>query len=273
MRTLLTALAVFTLAAAAPACAQDNPTGGDGGIPKEGIQGYVALGAGLLPDYEGASKYVTVPYFDGQANLGNYFLRFDGALELNLLDDEHFHAGPLIGYRMGRGDVYSGAVARMAHIRYSMTEGGFVEWEHMAEDPRSGERITLTAAEGNINRDTGLEVDLRALAHRPLAFIDEGLIATLEIDTAWSDGDYMQTFFGVNAADAAASRFPVFNAGAGVKSAGISLSLDQFLSPKFSIGIRAHYARLLNAAADSPVTRIAGSADQMFGGVVVGYVL
>lgn len=239
-----------------------------------GIQGYVSLGAGLLPDYEGASKYIVVPYADGQANLDNYFLRFDGgAFQLNLLDSGNWHAGPLIGYRMGRGDVYSGAVSRMQHIRYSMTDGGFIEWEHLAEDPRSGERVTLAASEGNINRDTGLDITLRGTIHRPIDFINPGFIVSLSADAAFGDGKYMDTYFGVNGPDALASGFPVFRGEAGLRKAGVSVSVDQFLSPKWSVGVRLNYERLFDAAADSPVTAIAGSPDQMFGGVVLGYVL
>ena len=241
---------------------------------QSGIQGYVSLGAGLMPDYEGASKYIVVPYADAQANEGNYFLRFDGgALQLNLLDDDNWHFGPLIGYRMGRGDVYNGAVARMQHIRYSITDGAFVEYEHLADDPRSGERLTLSVADGNINRDSGLDVTLRGTVHRPLDFIDAGLIAAVSVDTAFGDGKYMQTYFGVNGPDALASGFPAFRAGSGIRKAGISLSLDQYLSPKWSVGLRMNYERLFGDAADSPVTAMAGSPDQMFGGLVVGYVL
>lgn len=279
MKILTSAAALLFLAgAAASAAAQTNSQNAAAqaaqAADEGGIQGYVSLGAGLMPDYEGASKYIVVPYADGQANLGNYFLRFDGgALQLNLIDSDTWHAGPLIGYRMGRGDVYSGAVARMAHIRYSMTEGGFVEWEHLAEDPRSGERITLTAAEGNINRDTGLDITLRGTIHRPLDFINPGFIVSLSADTAFGDGKYMDTYFGVNGPDALASGFPQFRGEAGIRKAGVSISVDQFLSKKWSVGLRLNYERLFGGAADSPVTAIAGSPDQMFGGVVLGYVL
>lgn len=284
MKILTRAAALFLLAGAATGAAAQTDSGNAAAPSSQmesakmadrgGIQGYVSLGAGLMPDYEGASKYIVVPYADGQANYGNYFLRFDGgALQLNLLDSDTWHAGPLIGYRMGRGDVYSGAVARMAHIRYSMTEGGFVEWEHMAEDPRSGERITLTAAEGNINRDTGLDITLRGTIHRPLDFINPGFIVSLSADTAFGDGKYMDTYFGVNGPDALASGFPQFRGEAGIRKAGVSISVDQFLSEKWSVGLRLNYERLFGGAADSPVTAIAGSPDQMFGGVVLGYVL
>ena len=237
------------------------------------IQGYVSIGAGLLPDYEGASKYVPVPYLDGEANLGNYFLRFEGgALELNLLDSDNFHAGPIVGYRMGRGAVYDSQIARMHHIRYSITDGAFIEYEHRAKDPRSGERITLSFADGNINYQSGLNATLRALIHRPVEFIDPGLIAAIEADTSWGDKNYMQTYFGVDSLDSIASGLPLFRARSGMESAGVAFSLDQYLSRKWSIGLRLHYARLLNDSQASPVTRIAGSPDQLFGALVIGYV-
>ena len=279
MNILKSAVALLILAGAAnSAAAQTNSENAAAQAAKMaaegGIQGYVSLGAGLMPDYEGASKYIVVPYADGQANLGNYFLRFDGgALQINLLDSDTWHAGPLIGYRMGRGDVYSGAVAAMQHIRYSMTEGGFVEWEHLAEDPRAGERVTLTASEGNINRDTGLDITLRGTIHRPLDFINPGFIVSLSADTAFGDGKYMDTYFGVNGPDALASGFPVFRGEAGLRKAGVSVSVDQFLSETWSVGLRLNYERLFGDAEASPVTAIAGSPDQMFGGVVLGYVL
>jgi outer membrane scaffolding protein for murein synthesis (MipA/OmpV family) len=276
MKILSAAAALFLLAGGVSATAQTNAdnAAAQAAADQGGIQGYVSLGVGLMPDYEGASKYIVVPYADAQANDGNYFLRFDsGALQLNLLDGEHWHAGPLIGYRMGRGDVYSGAVARMQHIRYSLTDGAFVEYEHLADDPRSGERLTLSVADGNINRDSGLDITLRGTVHRPLDFIDAGLIAAVSVDTAFGDGKYMQTYFGVNGPDALASGFPVFRAGSGLRKAGISLSLDQYLSPKWSVGVRLNYERLFGDAEASPVTAIAGSPDQMFAGLVLGYVL
>lgn len=278
MKVFSTAAAFLLLVGAANAAAQTNSENAAAQsaqmADQGGIQGYVSLGTGLLPDYEGASKYIVVPYADAQVNDGNYFLRFDGgALQFNLLDDDNWHAGPLIGYRMGRGDVYSGAVARMQHIRYSITDGAFVEYEHLAEDPRSGERLTLSVADGNINRDSGFDITLRGTVHRPLDFIDAGLIAAVSVDTAFGDGKYMQTYFGVDGPDALASGFPVFRAGSGLRKAGISLSLDQYLSPKWSVGVRMNYERLFGDAADSPVTAIAGSPDQMFAGLVLGYVL
>lgn len=264
-----TLVVVAGLAAALPAAAETNANGQDGGL-----QGQVDAGIGLIPDYVGASAYVLTPYLEGQLNQGNYFLRFEGgALMFNLIDDGAIHAGPLIGYRRGRGDVADLAVSRLRHIRFSIETGGFVEYEHLAADPRSGERVTLSVADGVFNYQSGWDAMLRASLHRPLAFIDQGLIASLEGDVTWGSESYMQTYFGIDAPDAAASGLPVFQAGAGLQSLGVAVALDQFLSRNWSVGLRLHYGRLTGDAAKSPVTAIAGSPNQYFGGVVVGYVL
>lgn len=237
------------------------------------IKGQVALGLGAMPDYEGASAYVMMPYLEGELHRGDYFARFQGgALEFNLLDNDSIHLGPLVGYRLGRGDVENGQISRMAHIRYSITTGLFAEYEHRADDPRSGERLTLSAADGTFNTDTGWTLVLRGLVHRPVEFIDPGLIAAIEGDLTWADTSYMQRFFGVSAFDAAASGLMPFRARSGMESAGVAFSLDQFLSRSWSVGMRLHYGRLLSHAADSPVVA-AGSPDQFFGALVVGYVV
>jgi outer membrane scaffolding protein for murein synthesis (MipA/OmpV family) len=48
---------------------------------------------------------------------------------------------------------------------------------------------------------------------------------------------------------------------------------ETILSPKWGVGVRFHYMRLLNSATHSPITQIAGSKDQFFAAFVINYVL
>ncbi|HET8612019.1 MAG TPA: MipA/OmpV family protein [Sphingomonas sp.] len=257
------------LLAAAPAAAQSG-----GGQSDKGLQGILSAGAGFVPDYEGSSRSTLVPYAEARVNLGNYYAAFEGNdLRFNVIDSSHFHAGPLIGFRRARNDVDSKAVSLMRRVDHSFTAGGFVEYEHIAADPRSGESVTLSAGQSVIGADSGITATLRAEAHRPLKFIDPGLIATVELDSDWANRDYMRTYFDVDPADSAASGLPVFHARSGFKSVGAAIAVDQFLSRKWAVGVRFHYARLLGDAADSPVTSIAGSPNQTFVGFVLSYVL
>jgi outer membrane scaffolding protein for murein synthesis (MipA/OmpV family) len=159
------------------------------------------------------------------------------------------------------------------HIEDALTAGGFLEYEHIHEDPRAGERVELAAADSVTGHASGWDITLRGVVYRPVSFVDPGLIASLEADTDWASGNYMQTYFDVTAPDVIRSGLPPYSASEGFKSVGAALSLDQFLSRKWSVGVRFHYARLMNDAADSPVTHIEGSPNQYFVGLVVGYVL
>jgi hypothetical protein len=157
----------------------------------------------------------------------------------------------------------------MRHLDFGLTEGEFIEYEHVAMDPRSSERITLMAANGNINQQSGWNITLRGGISRPLAFINEGCLSKPTPHGV----PFMQTYFGVNSSDAVLSGLPSYTASSGIEDVGAALSFDQFLSPKWGIGVRFHYMRLLNSAAHSPVTDIAGSRNQFFTALVPNYVL
>jgi outer membrane scaffolding protein for murein synthesis (MipA/OmpV family) len=236
--------------------------------------GYVTLGVGLVPRYDGSSTYQILPYAEGRLNYGNYYAWYEGnALKLNIIDDENIHFGPYIGIRRGRGNV-TGPVRFMHDLDNAITAGAFVEWEHVAEDPRSGEFVTLSADDAVYGeRGTGWSSTLRADLYRPLEFVDPGLIFSVEGDVTWGSRNYVRTYYGVSPADSAASGLPVFEAGSGVTVVGIALSLDQFLSRHFGVGLRSHYGRLLGDAGESPVSTIAGTPNQYFAGFVVNYVL
>lgn len=73
--------------------------------------------------------------------------------------------------------------------------------------------------------------------------------------------DYANTYFGVTAADAAASSFGAFDADGGVLGAGVTATANYSLNDKWSVDMLMSYEKLQNAAADSPIT-LRGSDDQ-----------
>ena len=260
---ILCAAALFF--AAAPGCADDADSN---------WEGYGSLGVGLLPDYDGSKYYEVLPYIEARLNYGNYYARFDGgALRFNIVDDEAFHAGPLLGYRRGRGTVDSAIISKLSKFNDMLSAGGFVEWEHVADDPRSGESVMIAADDAVMGTRSGWQVVLRADMRRPVEAINPGFIVTVEGDATWSTDEYMQSYFGISPADSAASGLPVYSAGDGFSQLGAALCVDQFLSRHWSVGLRMHYGRMMSDAARSPITSVAGSPNQYFLGAVVGYVL
>ena len=254
-------------AAPKPAEKSEQKADSDGSGP---FSASAIAGVGYVFDYEGSNDYEFTPYFEARINYKDYYARFEGnALRINVLPSSQFHLGPLVSYRRGRSNVEDSRVDRMADIDGAAAVGGFIEYEHVHDDPRSAERVTLSASQA-VGSAKGLTGTLLGVVRRPIDVINRGLIASVFADTSWADGEYMKTYFGVDAADAARSGLPQFSAGSGLKDVGAGISLDQFLSRTWSIGTRLHYSRLLSDAGDSPVTDIAGSPNQFFVAVVVG---
>lgn len=69
----------------------------------------------------------------------------------------------------------------------------------------------------------------------------------------WGNERYMQTFFGVDADQAARSGFAQYTVGSGASLARLSFGAQYELTPQWSLGSRITAARLLGDAADSPI--------------------
>ena len=84
--------------------------------------------------------------------------------------------------------------------------------------------------------------------------------------------DYMDTYFGVTSADAAAnSRVTAYAPDAGVKSVGLAAAATYKWNDQFSTTVRGGYDRLVGSAADSPIVRNIGSRDQFSVGATASY--
>jgi outer membrane scaffolding protein for murein synthesis (MipA/OmpV family) len=71
----------------------------------------------------------------------------------------------------------------------------------------------------------------------------------------FADSTYMKSWFGVNAAQAAASGYQQYDASAGLKSAGLGVTLVWFINKHWFMTADAALKRLLGSAANSPITQ------------------
>ena len=79
----------------------------------------------------------------------------------------------------------------------------------------------------------------------------------------WSLALPGRTFFGVNAADSAASGLAVFDADAGFRDINFSPVLVLHLSRSWHVGAMLRFQRLLSDAADSPIVDDRGPPNQI----------
>ncbi len=166
-----------------------------------------------------------------------------------------FRVGPLISLNFGRKARRSTDLRGMGNVGTALELGGFASfvWEN-------GTRARLRVRQDIVSGHSGalVTVDLNRTFYRGERFnVGGGVSGT------WASGPYMRSYFGVSAAQAAASGYPRFTPGAAFKDVSLGLSANYSISPRWSVVGASGYKRLMGAAADSPIVRQVGSANQL----------
>jgi outer membrane scaffolding protein for murein synthesis (MipA/OmpV family) len=94
-----------------------------------------------------------------------------------------------------------------------------------------------------------------------IAYPFDGLTLTLGPRLEFGDNRFADTYFGVSASESEASGLPEFQANGGLLGAGVELGARYLFNERWGVEGAAGWQRLVNDAADSPVTAT-GSEDQ-----------
>jgi outer membrane scaffolding protein for murein synthesis (MipA/OmpV family) len=94
-----------------------------------------------------------------------------------------------------------------------------------------------------------------------IAYPVEGLTLTLGPRLEFGDDRFASTYFGISAQESVDSGLPQFQADGGVLGAGLELGARYLFNERWGVEGAAGWQRLMNDAADSPVTET-GSEDQ-----------
>lgn len=89
--------------------------------------------------------------------------------------------------------------------------------------------------------------------------------------SSYADSDYMDSYFGIDTADADASGLSVYDADSGFKDASAGLAWQYNFNRNWGMLALAKYTRLLDDAEDSPVVDDEGDADQILAGIIFNY--
>jgi outer membrane scaffolding protein for murein synthesis (MipA/OmpV family) len=119
-------------------------------------------------------------------------------------------------------------------------------------------RAAVTRSFGGSN---GWIADLSA--YMPLPGSSESFYWFAGPTVSFADSTYMNSWFGVNAQQAANSRYPRYDASAGLKSAGFGITMVYFVNKHWFVSADGAFKRLLGSAARSPITqtKIGGVCD------------
>ena len=221
-------------------------------------------GVGIAPDYEGSEDYELVPVPAGSAKFDNgMYVKLLGLnLRANLIPSDFWRLGPVYNYRPERDDVDNNKVDRMKDISDANELGlfGGFEWQNWY--------VFLEYLADTGNAYDGSYGSLKGGYNW---MINPEWVLTVGGFATYADDDYMQTYFGVSAADAARSGLNRYEADAGIKDVGIDLGLNWMITQNWSAKGIGSYTQLVGDADDGSPVVDEGSEGQFFGAALIVY--
>ncbi|HVF94272.1 MAG TPA: MipA/OmpV family protein [Sphingomonas sp.] len=229
----------------------------------------VGVGTFYAPAFLGSDDYqlfggptVSVRYKD------RVFVSADG-IGADLVRSSAWRLGPILKVQLPRRET-NGNALRLAGARSDALRGlgdvgttpelgGYVEYRWRALLARAELRQGIGGHEGAIG-----DLSLRTLL--PLAAPTPGrlpLALALGVRASVVDARYNAAYFGIGAAQSAASGLARYDAGGGLLSAGTNAAVIVPLSPRLTASVLAGYDRLTGDAARSPLVEERGTRDQL----------
>ena len=241
-------------------------------IDPELFPNLVGAGIGVTPDYTGADSRsaAVAPLLRYHFEDSRRAISIVGPIgSVNLIESPTLHGGPVFRYRFGRQDAKDPVVARMheidptidvgAYLSYWWTGSGGVPWRlRVAGNVLIGIDSDHAGTSGSLDAQFWLPVSQRVIL---------GVGGALN----YGSSSFMNTYYGVTAQDSVASGLPVFRPGSSSTSADAWVGVMYLLKPNWVVGAGVYYQRLTGDAADSPIVRDRGNADQISGGVGAAY--
>jgi len=217
----------------------------------------------VKPKFEGSKDYEVTgaPIVAPAGGSESGVVQFKGIddLRFRLLNHSGFEAGPLVGYRFDRNEDDADRLTGLGDVDGGLVVGGYVAYTIGMVKPFLSYHHQVTGDDtGGIAR-FGLESRIP---------VTPWLTLTATGGATWADDDYMQSYFGVTAAQSAASGLAAFDADSGVKDVFFGLTGDIPVAERWSLKLSGRYAHLLGDAADSPIVE---TESQWMGAVGLTY--
>lgn len=277
------AAAVFFVLAT-PAYAQDSDPAPAPQVDPATLDGdSLTIGAagGVVPSYEGSNDYVlaVVPVVRARVSRINITLRGNQAWA-DLVPTKggpgwDFQLGPMADVNFNRSAaIVDPRVRLLPHRKMAIDLGGYVGLAKTGVITSDYDTLGVSLATVyDVNGAHGSYVITPALNYStPLS--TKAFVA-LSLSADYIGEGYADTYFSITPADSAASTLPAFDAGKGWKDWSTSIlgaySLTGDLTHGLALMGGVNYRHLLNDAAASPVTSIAGSSSQWTGLLGLAY--
>ena len=280
---MLSSLAVgLSLAAAAPAFAQDSTTSDDAaGLGGDSVT--IGGAAAYVPDYEGSNHYRLAP---GPAAIGSVsgfaFSVLGNRASIDLIPNKpgpgiDFELGPIGVVNFNRTDhtsIDDPRVAALPERDTAIELGGYIG---------IGKTGVITSPYDKLSVSLSYRHDVSGVHDSGIWQPSVSYLTPLSRKAAVAlfasaqhvERGYAQTYFGITPDDSIASGLPAYSAHGGWKNytlgAAVTYSLTGDLLHGLKVVAGGTYSRLLNSFSYSPITRVAGSPNQWLGAVGLAY--
>jgi len=236
---------------------------------KDAPGGYwiVTLGgyAGAEPEFPGAnsSTFAFRPVIDIRREGSKEWLTLpNDAFSITLYQTGNFRMGAAGDYLLNRDRRDDSTLRGLNDINYTLELGGFAEYY-----PAPFLRTRLELLQGVTGAD-GFAANLMAdFIFAP----DSRWLFTAGPRLQFVNTQYESTFFSVTGGEALASGLWSYHASGGLNSAGFDATARYNVSDRLSLRAFAEWDRLVGDAADSPIVKVKGSADQIEFGIGAAY--
>jgi MipA family protein len=242
----------------------------------------VSLGAAVVssPEYEGAKRTVS-----GLAPDVNISYKTDGwgtfgvgsksrGISWTAIDKDEYSLGISLGANTGRKDNADGTLFSpgskrlkgMGEIKSSADISVFGHYTVgvpiMLQFTKNTGDGKVDAKNGSFKGHGGTEVSLSTDIPIPLT---SAITLSISPSLNWADSKYMQTYFGVSAAQSANSGFKQYKADGGIKSLALSLGANYQIDKHWAANVGVTFSQLQGNAAKSPLVERKGQTSVVAG--------
>lgn len=218
----------------------------------------LGFAGGMSPDYEGSNDY-SLGMGPNIAFSWQDTIFYKGkSLGVNLVRQKNLKAGPILSWTSGRSEDDNERLEGLGDVDGTIEAGGFVSYR---QKPL---RFRLEARQDVDSGHEGALVELSGGTTLPF----EKPVVFVALGATWASDDYMDSFFGIDAQQSAASGLQRHKADAGIKDISLALTSGYPMTNRWRLGCKIEYARLLGDAADSPVV---DSRNQVMAGISLSY--
>lgn len=238
------------------------------GVPDGAPHGTIAIGPGVVPDYDGSGDLRLIPFVVADVRWGGIDVEFRGLRgRADLISDPRLSFGPVIGARLPRRDA-EGGVGLLPEIDTAIEAGAYVGYRLGGSEYDEGSvQLELAAVHDVSGVHDGLLVTGTA-SYAAIRRAD--VFVSFDLQSTWANKDYARTYFGVDSAGTTASGLAAYRPGSGFRDVGAGLTAGYWFDRSIGVIGRVGATYLVGDIGDSPIAA-QGSRWQPTAGVALSY--